>query len=415
MHPKEDTHHDNHTLRKRIHIRSVEKKDRIEREYKYIGNKYGYYITDIDEMIDNKRFTLSGNSIPINSPIVWENLEDTLNEFAKYKNIKLDSIGGKYTEYTLPSIKFIEYSNAKNTENEDTYMIKWNNEYYDNRYIYKFMGKNDSSGILTKLFLIHSEPPVFENMPNINRMAVGIFSSEPKYLCEYHGYISRQHVFHNQNNKFIQFEFNELKRITHIGTMGRYPNQRYFPSKLHSGSVFYNHWKKQQSKYNTLKVCEQEDLHYYVMTYEIHYRGTNGKWISLGRFTGNKNVDTENINKVDILARYIRITPLTYRGTTPSMRIAIYGETSIGSTNNNSDLSAGESIRMSQELIKYTLEHSINPNKKVPDGKGIDRNYCCRFVDRTKHNKPTTTQILQEHHVTANYGYNYDYDSDDDC
>ena len=178
MEQKEDTHRNGHTLRRKIGW-IMPKQNTLDRSISTIPE--GQYITDIDELINDKRFIVGNIDVPFNNPMMWADVQEQLQSSAKSTRTDMNRCGVMRTTYTVPATGFLEKSTIKQNrvrslsegDNDSIrYMTLWNEQYYDNNLIYIFNGNNtDTEGILTKACQIYSEQPTFD-MPNIIRHAI---------------------------------------------------------------------------------------------------------------------------------------------------------------------------------------------------------------------------------------------------
>jgi len=397
---KEDTHNEGHTMRHRGFWPG--KQAVLKRQPSKVAG--GEYVTDIDELVSVKRFVDGYHPVPFNSPAMWEDVETELESLAKHKKTVLNYVGNLETVYSVPASEFIEYEQigAINDNDNKQKDAKWNGQFYDRNFIYEYTGNDsDMEGTLTKVCPIYSQAPVFD-VPDTKQIAAGIIKPEAYANFELHGPVRRSQ-FTRERADYIEFDLTTNTQLSHIGTFGRYPSTRSFPQKVRSKGMPHNRqWRKKQ--FGLLQVCNSRDPMYYVMSYKVLYQGADKKWHSLGTFGGNKDIGTEQINRVDIFTRYIRIKPLTYRGEHPSMRIVLYGPVS-----EKTDEDKQKAI--ASELIEYTIEH-VSESDYVPDGKGCGKYRCdCMSCRRgARHPARQTTKQYMDEMV---YDDGSDYYSDD--
>ncbi len=120
---------------------------------------------------------------------------------------------------------------------------------------------------------------------------------------------------------YAEIDLQKVSRVTHIGLMGGYPRgHRLFPEHgsmdIRGGCAY-------------VSIVNYASLSW-VTKFSIYYRHVEtGNWINYSPrrvFAGNADLFEEVITRVDIRTRAVRIVPKTFRGTTMSMRVMVYGE-----------------------------------------------------------------------------------------
>ncbi len=342
-------------------------------------------ITEIEDYFDYS--FCKGNERLFNTPERWEDLESVLEENA----IKISKEYNRYEghckiHYDLPIIGHRLYrTDVMNTKklHLEEHWVFWNGKYYDPDYIYQYVPyyqppirSNDSDR--TK----DSDDDCYEESYQIGylkKLCPSMkFGKDPLTIL---GKIDDKHnriltkCLTKRNNDLIQIDLGRICEITHIGTLGGYPTRLdSFPYNLDE-----NYWHSRipkenrrlnRKKYRFLSVIKDEGELSWVVRYKLEYRDLQTvKWIQYeSSFVGNNDIGTENIHKISLLARYLRITALDYHNQ-KRMRVNIYGD------GLKKELKDGE---LEIETVRYTV--SPPSLGKVLDGYGNGSAHCFRYA-----------------------------------
>lgn len=163
---------------------------------------------------------------------------------------------------------------------------------------------------------------------------------------------------------------------------------------FHIDRISYNYNHVDIPHNHTLQlVYESTNGYYYdscVQTFTLEYRQHSSRqWILLGDFTGNSDRITEVLIKLDIpiVAQYLRITPLTYKGL-PKMCIRVFGSNP-RSSNLQTDLSKSRSVDLSSYAtyrVEYPADHTYYPDriKKSTYGRRHDVDAKCEWLPKSR-------------------------------
>lgn len=291
-------------------------------------------ITKIDNYFDDNFICLNKQSRPLNDKNKWNNVIDELNELS----IKTTKKYNKYdnlltTTYEIPIIGHVLSNN--NIKEQNTNWLKWNNQFYDPQYIYKYEGDDNHINGSLKIYCQNDWIP-----SSIHNMEI----------------IASQKCKENmiKSQRYYQIDLKSYQYIKYIVTFGKYPYTIIFPRRKINNNHFYCDINKPH-----IKILNY-DIDSYVKKYSISYKDKNtNKWIHYKEFDGNNKSYEEKINEIDIYTRYIRIVPIEYIEA-KDMIIHIYSNNIIKNEKKEED----DDI----EIVSYTLIPSNND--KVNDGYG---------------------------------------------
>ena len=315
-------------------------------------NKEKIPVTIIDEYFDNDLIDNGINKYsnyqfkPLNTNYLWTNVENALEE-ASIQTIKKwnPKYGVVCRTFNVPVENYVL---KDNTLQKELSWLKWNNEYYNPKYLYTFVGnEDDTCGVLKKLCPLKWREPEIDNMESTGRK---IFTQKKK-----------KNKLIQTNDCYYEIDLGDIMNIKSILTFGKYPSNRPFPRrKSEYNSLYYYDTRKPYV--NVVDIINDDS---YVTNYSVAYKDSiTKKWIHYNEFEGNINSYTEKINPVDIYSRYIRIKPLKFVKT-KSMIIYVYVSKN---TNNNEYKSDDED----EEVVSYTLVPSNNKQIRY-DGYGETR------------------------------------------
>ena len=300
-------------------------------------NKEKIPVTIIDEYFDNKFINCTNGYSnyqfrPLNTEYLWTNVENALEETS------IQTIKKWHPEYGVIcrtfNVPVENYVLKDNTLQKELCWLKWNNQYYDPKYLYAFIGNDDdTSGVLKKLCLLKWTEPEIENMESIGRK---IFTQK-----------KNKNKLVQTSECYYEIDLGDVMYIKSILTFGKYPSIRPFPRRKYNYNSYYCDTNKPYV--NVVEIINDDS---YVTNYSVAYKDSQTqKWVYYNEFEGNINSYTSKINPVNIYSRYIRIKPLKFVKT-KSMIIYVYVSKN---TNKNEHESEDE------EVVSYTL---VPPNNK---------------------------------------------------
>ena len=301
-------------------------------------NKEKIPVTIIDEYFDNKFIDCTNGYsnyqfIPLNTDYLWKNVENAL-EDTSILTIKKwhPRYGVVCRTFNIPVENYVLKDNALKKELN---WLKWNNEYYDPKYLYTFVGnEDDTCGVLKKLCPLKWRELEIDNMESTGRK---IFTQKKK-----------KNKLVQTSECYYEIDLGDVMYIKSILTFGKYPSNRPFPRRKYNYNSYYCDTNKPYV--NVVDIVNDS----YVTNYSVSYKDSKTqKWVYYNEFEGNINSYTSKINPVNIYSRYIRIKPLKFVNT-KSMIIYVYVSKN---TNKNDNKSEDED----EEVVSYTL---VPPNNK---------------------------------------------------
>ena len=314
-------------------------------------NKEKIPVTIIDEYFDNDLINKNINKYsnyqfkPLNTEYLWTNVENALEE-ASIQSIKKwnPKYGVVCRTFNVPIENYVL---KDNTLQKELTWLKWNNQYYDPKYLYTFVGKDDdTSGVLKKLCPLKWSEPEIDNMESTGKK---IFTQKKK-----------KNKLVQTSECYYEIDLGDVMHIKSILTFGKYPSNRSFPRRKYNYNSYYCDTSKPYV--NVVEIINDDS---YVTNYSVAYKDCQTqKWVYYNEFEGNINSYTSKINPVDIYSRYIRIKPLKFVKT-KSMIIYVYVSKN---TNKNEDKREDED----EEVVSYTLVPSNNKQIRY-DGYGETR------------------------------------------
>lgn len=408
-----------HTLRKRRYrrdyfptiTRSTER-----RRNQFFDKVQGTAVTEIDRYFDYGFWRESPDLYPrysnhfrtFNRVDVWEEVEEILQETAVKIVSDYDRCENRTkTTYHVPVIGHILHPNTfmySKKNKIEAHWFLWNGKYYDPSYVYYFVtsttavNASDASN-LSELEQYQRTRSLKKVCPIVNgtdwQMVLGpIDESKLNRIAAAPFRMTRR-----KREQSLEIDLKRVCNLTHIGTLGGYPiNLKSFPD--YHNDIFYrnNHAYKgrgqKNRRYPQITIVEDERELSWVTRYKLEYRDTmTGKWFQYeNSFVGNHDVSTEQRHKISLIARYLRITPLEYRGR-KSMRILIYGE------------GARQAISSEEPEVK-TICYTITPSSALwmndngeRGGGGCTCEYCLGLEDRKLKRKMIADEIKYYHNA----------------
>ena len=334
---KYDWHKNKNTLRYK-HFDYVSCKNHILECHRNL-NKEKIPVTIIDEYFDNKFIDCTNGYSnyqfrPLNTEYLWTNVENALEETS------IQTIKKWNPEYGVVcrtfNVPVENYVLKDNTLQKELCWLKWNNEYYDPKYLYTFVGnEDDTCGVLKKLCPLKWRELEIDNMESTGRK---IFTQKKK-----------KNKLVQTSECYYEIDLGDVMYIKSILTFGKYPSNRPFPRRKYNYNSYYCDTNKPYV--NVVDIVNDDS---YVTNYSVSYKDSKTqKWVYYNEFEGNINSYTSKINPVNIYSRYIRIKPLKFVNT-KSMIIYVYVSKN---TNKNDNKSEDED----EEVVSYTL---VPPNNK---------------------------------------------------
>ncbi len=374
---KINTHKDGHTRRfkqkERPWTMSVSNNHLLLVDRPY--NKNHISTSEIDDFFPLNHVTLINEAKPLNTPEQWNNIEKELEEKAINVTKKWDPHYGVIKKtFDVPVTKYLI---KENLEQYELNWLKWNDLYYDPKYIYSYYGDDkDLKGTLTKYCLREWEEPKINNFESIYKKTFNEVKPHKKTL--------------QTKDSYWEIDLGSLQNISHIVTYGKYSITRQFPrNSSYKGNSF-------------IKVLLNNRDESYVKKYSVSFKNeSTQKWISYKTFDGNINPFTPKVNNVNILTRCIRIKPLDFVKS-KSMIISIYSEVKPVKKNN-------VDVEEDEEIIKYTLVPPNNTEQRN-DGYG-ERCISPEYVFRQQQKKEKRKR-MKEHVQDQINGLHSD---SDDC
>jgi len=339
---KYDWHKNKNTLRyKRFDYYSCNCKNPI-LECNRNLNKEKIPVTIIDEYFDNDLIDNGINKYsnyqfkPLNTDYLWTNVENALEE-TSIQTIKKwnPRYGVVCRTFNVPVENYVL---KDNTLQKELTWLKWNNQYYDPKYLYTFVGNDDdTSGVLKKLCPLKWSEPEIENMESTGRK---IFTQKKK-----------KNKLVQTSECYYEIDLGDIKNIKSILTFGKYPSNRPFPRRKLINNYNSYYYDTSKPYVNVVDIINDDS---YVTNYSVAYKDSlTKKWVHYNEFEGNINSYTAKINPVDIYSRHIRIKPLKFVKT-KSMIIYVY----VSKNTNKNDY---DNESEDEEVVSYTL---VPPNNK---------------------------------------------------
>ncbi len=372
---KSNTHRDGHTRRYKQKERpwsisvSNDPLLLVNRPY----NRNHVSTSEIDDFFPVNNVNLN-NALSLNTSERWNNVEKTLEEKAVNVTKEWDPYHGVIKKtFNVPVTKYLI---KENLEEYELNWLKWNNKYYDPKYIYTYSGDDDDlKGTLSRYCLREWEEPVISNNESIYKKTFIEVTSHKKTL--------------QTKACYWELDLGTLQNISHIVTFGRYSKTRPFPkNRTHKGNT-----------YVSVLLSHREES--YVKKYSVSYKDeATQKWITYKTFDGNINPFTPKINSVNILTRCIRIKPLDYVQS-KSMIISLYSEI----THAKKIVEDEED----DEIIQYTL---VPPNNSEARNDGYGERPVSPEWKLGQYYKTERRKRMKEHITDQMNGLNSD---SDDC
>lgn len=285
----------------------------------------------------------------LNTRLLWENVEDKLRALAINTKVEYSKYGNNVIEiYDIPinGHMVFHYDNKSDKRKKKEEMrpgwLKWNGKLYDPSYIYclEMETRSKNSGKLIRLM-----PFSTNGNPDFPVLAIRELS---KFIA--------------LRKSFLEIDLGRICNITHIGTLGGKPETVLFPPQKcrirrpHRFSGKSKIWKKPRNGF--VHIVKDPSQYAWTTDYIVHFKNpTTGQWMQYGEvFTGNNDVKNESIHEIELKARHLRITPLSFHHK-KEIQVIIYGT------------GASLSVDTSVETISYAIQRGCT-NSKIYDGFG---------------------------------------------
>lgn len=297
--------------------------------------------TDIDHFFDAgfcSRMFDKAQCRPLNNADVFDSVVESLEELAVHKSVKYDRFKGEeeyiydvpisghiITEFVrLKDPGFLGSDVKRKLTNKVQEKCKrditrWPflfDKFWDPGFLYLIDPRLFSCAEYYAPSMITPLIPIHDSDAHAARTQLGLVDSDKERIAvqSYSEVSAKRHSRYHRN--YLEIDLGHFHEITHIGTLGGYPDWRkiqQFPRSLDPVDTNPFKFKKHWRRCNYLHTVRANGLGW-ITEYSVQYRHpVSRKWCDYHQhFSGNTNVCDEVVHNVSLQARYLRIIPRTH-------------------------------------------------------------------------------------------------------